>query len=224
MQRRRLLAVLATGLAAPRLAFADGVRRIPLAKAFRYLDAYLGLAPALRSRFHLVFRALRNERPAPDLKAAIVLPGAGAMPLTLDPQGEVTRLPTLGELKSNAVLEVDSGGQFRFATEIRPDVAPATSIDAGQLALALGQANNAIAQMAGPFDIVAPRLDVILFPDAGSGRALLADGRVAQLPTTGVVKALGVVPYYEPDALPGARMLSLARAPSRILFAHRPSL
>jgi len=135
VQRRHLLAVLATGLAAPRLAFADGVQRIPLAKAFRYLELYLGLAPALRSRFHLVFLALRNERPAPNLKAAIVRPGDGAKPLPLDARGEVTQLPTLGDLKSNAVLEVDGSGAFRFATEIRPDVAPSTRIDAGELAL-----------------------------------------------------------------------------------------
>jgi len=219
-----LLAVLATGLAAPRLAFADGVQRIPLAKAFRYLELYLGLAPALRSRFHLVFLALRNERPAPNLKAAIVRPGDGAKPLSLDARGEVTQLPTLGDLKSNAVLEVDGSGAFRFATEIRPDVAPSTRIDAGELALALGQANVAIAHLAGPFDIVAPRLDIILFPDAGSGQAVLANGRVAPLPVTNAVKALGVVPYYDPASLQGVRALALSRTPSRIIFAQRPPL
>lgn len=211
-------------MAAPGPAFAGGVQRIPLAKAFRYLDSYLGLAPALRSRFHLAFRALRNERPAPGLKAAIVVPGVGATPLPLNAQGEVTQLPTLGELKkSNAVLVVDGADNFRFATEIRPDVAPSTRIDAGELALALRQANVAIAHLAGPFDVVAPKLDIILFPDAGSGQAVLANGRVAQLPMTNAVKALGVVPYYDPNSLPGARMLSLARPPSRILLAKRPT-
>ena len=225
MQRRQLLAALAVGLAAPGLAVADGVQRIPLAQAFRYLDSYLGLAPALRSRFHLVFLALRNERPAPNLKAAIVVPGNGAKPLPLDARGEVTQLPTLGELKKgDAVLEVDGSGGFRFATEIRPDVAPSTRIDAGELALALGQANVAIAHLAGPFDVVAPRLDIILFPDAGSGQAVLANGRVTQLPTTAAVRSLGVVPYYDPVSLQGVRSLALSRTPSRIILARRPPL
>ena len=222
MQRRQLLAVLAASLAAPRLALAGPVQRSPLTRAFRYLDFSLGLAPALRTRFHLVFLALRNERPAPNLKAAIVTPGNGAKPLSLDARGEVTQLPTLGELRSNAVLEVDDGGDFRFATEIRPDVQPSTRIDAAELAAALSQANIAIAHMAGPFDVVAPRLDIILFPDAGSGQALLANGRVAQLPTTGAVKALGVVPYYDPGSMRDVRVLALSRTPSRILLALRP--
>jgi hypothetical protein len=223
VQRRQLLAALAVGLAAPRLAWADGVRRIPLAQAFRYLDSYLALAPALRSRFHLGFRALRNERPAPDLRAAIVVPGASATPLPLDTRGEVMQLPTLGELKkSNAVLEVAGDGVFRFATEIRPDVPPSTRIDAIELAAALSQANVAIAHLAGPFDIVAPKLDIVLFPDAGSGQAVLDDGRVAPLPVTNAVKALGPAPYYDPDTMRGVRVLSLTRPPSRIILAVGP--
>jgi len=213
---------MAAGFAAPGMAFAGDVQRIPLSTAFRYLDAYLGLAPRLRSRFHLVFRALRNERPAPDLKAAIVDRSGARVPLALDSQGEVTRLPSLGELKSDSILEVEPGGGFRFATEIRPDVAPSTRIDVPALDLALGQANIAIAHLAGAFSMLAPKLDIILFPDAGSGQAMLADGRAEPLPTTDAVKALGVVPYYQPGALPGARVLSLARPPSRILLAQRP--
>src|SRR5215469_4260279 len=75
LQRRHLLAALVAGLATPLPVLAgDNVERIPLARAFRYLDSYLALAPTLRSRFHLVFLALRNEHLAPDLKAAIVRP------------------------------------------------------------------------------------------------------------------------------------------------------
>jgi hypothetical protein len=223
-----LLAALAAGLAAPGLdfapglAFADDPQRIPLNRAFRYLDAYLGLPPPLRSRFYLVFRAMRNERPCPDLSAAIVGPTGARTPLTLDNQAQVIRLPTLGELNGPAVLEIPPGVKFRFATEIRPDVAPSTSIDVPSLDSALSQANIAIARLAGPFGAMAPRLDTILFPDAGSGQAVLANGRTAPLPTTGVVKALGVAPYYQPSQIPGARMLALARLPSRILFARDP--
>ena len=228
MLRRDLLAAVAAGLAAPglafapSLAFADNPQRIPLNRAFRYLDAYLGLPPPLRSRFYLVFRALRNERPCPDLSAAIVAPNGARTPLALDAHAQVVRLPTLGELKSNAVLEVPPGGAFRFATEIRPDVPPSTQIDVPSLDSALGQANVAIARLAGPFGLVTPKLDRILFPDAGSGQALLANGRTAPLPMTAAVRALGVVPYYEPSAFPGAKVLALARTPSRILFAREP--
>jgi len=221
LQRRHLLAVLAAGLAAPGLALADDPQRIPLSKAFKYLDFYLALPPTLRSRFYLVFKALRNERPAPDLKLAIVGQGP-PQPVPLDGSAQVTRLPTLAQLKSDADLQVWWGGPFRFATEIRPDVAPATRLDVGQLDASLNQATAAIVHIAGPFSAMAPKLDTVLFPDAGSGQIVFADGRTAPLPIAHQWKSLGAVPYFRSTTAPGARAVALAKAPSRLLLSVPP--
>lgn len=212
---------LAAGLAVdPGLALADEPQRIPLSRAFKYLDFYLALPPGLRNKFYLVFKALRNERPAPDLKLAIVGQGP-PQPVPLDGSAQVTRLPTLAQLKSDAALQV-WGGPFRFATEIRPDVAPATRLDVGQLDASLSQATAAIAHIAGAFSAMAPKLDTVLFPDAGSGEIVFADGRTAALPITHQFKSLGPVPYFRSTTSPGARAVALAKPPSRLLLSISP--
>jgi hypothetical protein len=221
LQRRFLLAALAAGLAAgPGVALADDSQRIPLAKAFKYLDFYLALPPSLRSRFYLVFKALRNDRPAPDLKLAIVGQGP-PQPVPLDASAQVTHLPTLAQLKSGDALQV-WGGPFRFATEIRPNVAPATRLDVGQLDASLTQFNAAIIHIAGPFSAMAVKLDTVLFPDAGSGEMVFADGRTAPLPITHQFKSLGAAPYFRSTTSPGARSVALAKAPSRLLLSTPP--
>jgi len=223
LQRRHLIAGLAAALAAgPSLALADDAQRIPLSKAFKYLDFYLALPPTLRNRFYLVFRALRNDHPAPDLKLAIVGQGP-PQPVPLDAWAQVTHLPTLAQLKSDDALQV-WGGPFRFATEIRPDVAPATRLDVGQLDASLNQATAAIAHIAGAFSAMAPKLDTVLFPDAGSGEVFFADGRMAALPITRQFKTLGSVPYFRSTTSPGARAIALAKAPSRLLLSIPPKV
>jgi hypothetical protein len=214
--------VLAAGLAAgPSLGLADDSQRIPLGKAFKYLDFYLALPPSLRNRFYLAFKALRNEHPAPDLKLAIVGQGP-PQPLPLDASAQVTHLPTLAQLKSDDALQIWGAGPFRFATEIRPDVAPATRLDVGQLDASLNQATAAIAHIAGAFSAMAPKLDTVLFPDSGAGQIVFADGRTAPLPITWQYKTLGAVPYFRSTTSPGARAVALARPPSRLLLSTPP--
>jgi len=220
VQRRFLLAALAAGLAAPRFAFADDPQRMPLSSAFKYLDKYLALPPGLRTHFYLVFRALRNDRPAPDMRLAIVGQGP-AMPVPLDSQAQVTRLPTLAQLNSNDALQI-ANGPFRFATEIRPDVAPSARLDVGQLNVALAQLTQAVNHIAGVASALVPKLDTVLFPDAGSGQVLFADGHAAPLPITHQFKSLGPVPYFCSSRSPGARVVALARAPSRLLLSVPP--
>jgi hypothetical protein len=216
-----MLAAMAAGLAAPDWAFAAAPERIPLSQAFKYLADYLALPPALRNRFHLVFRAMRDDKPAADLKAAIVSPRGGVQPLPMDAHGDVLRLPTLAQLRSDDELEV-RGGAFRFITEIRPDLPPSTHIDVGQLDAAMAQATSAVAHIAGAFSAMAPKLDTVLFPDAGSGEVVFADGHAQPLPVSRQYRALGPVPYYRSTTEPGARSVALARVPSRLLISAPP--
>jgi hypothetical protein len=209
---------MAAGLVAPKLAFADDPQRMPLSAAFKYLDKYLALPPGLRNHFYLVFRAVRNDRPAPDLKLAIVGQGA-PQPVPLDAQAQVTHLPTLAQLQSNDALEIRGGGPFHFATEIRPDIAPSTHIQVAPIQTALSQVTAALDHMAGAFSAMVPKFTTVVFPDSGSGQALFAGNKVVNLPVTHQFKSMGPTPYLELDKMPGVQGVNLARAPSRLILA-----
>ena len=218
MQRRYLLAAMAAGLVAPKVAFADEPQRMPLAAAFNHLDQYLSLPPGLRSHFYLVYRANRNDRPAPDLKLAIVGQGA-PQPLPLDAQAQVTHLPTLAQLKSNDALEVWGGGTFHLTAEIRPDIAPSTHIQIGPIMTALNQVTVALDHIAGVFSFRVPKFNTVVFPDAGGGQAVFAGGRAVSLPVTHQYNSLGPTPYLTVDQMPGVQGVNLARAPSRLFLS-----
>jgi hypothetical protein len=219
MHRRHLLHSLAAVAAVPGAALAD-VQRIPLTKAFSLLDVYLGLPPAERSRFYLAYRALRDKRPDPGASATIVVPGGARIPLSLDRAGEVLSLPNLAMLKSAAVLETADPG-LRLGLELRAAIAPSTRIDVGALVLAMAQVNAAVAKIAGPLSLVAPKLTCAYFPDSGAGSAVLPDGRTAPLPVF-PAPLIGPVPYFEPASAAAVRTVVLARAPSRILLGAHP--
>jgi hypothetical protein len=159
---------------------------------------------------------VQNDKPAPGLKVAIVGADGQRRPLPLDAGGDVTALPSLAEWQSNAALQADT--PFHIGLDIRPDVAPATRLDAVALDQALAQANAAIAHLAGPLGAMAPKLNVTLFIDAGSGVVAGADGRSAPLPITTAIKQIGPTPYL-PSANAGAKWVTLTRVPSHIFFA-----
>jgi hypothetical protein len=219
MRRRHLIALIAAAAAAPAVAFADDARQ-PLTKAFAFLDAYLGLPPAQRSRFYLAYRAYRDKRPAAGAGGAIIAANGARTPVPFDRIGEVMRLPSLAELKSGAMFEC-AGAPFRLGVELRPAGAPALRVDPNEIAAALAQANAAIQKIAGVLAMAAPKLTAAYFPDAGGGQVLLADGRAAPLPVT-TAPVVGPVPYFEPASAAGARAVVLARMPSRVLLGGHP--
>ncbi|HEY1750044.1 MAG TPA: hypothetical protein VGG29_02205 [Caulobacteraceae bacterium] len=223
MRRRAFIAMLAAAAAAPALApglaFADDARQ-PLAKAFAFLDAYLGLPPGERNRFYLAYRAYRDKRPAPGVGGTIVAANGARTPVPFDRAGEVMRLPSLGELRSGATFEC-AGAPFRLGLELRLAGAPAARIDPAAVVAGLAQANAAIHKLAGVLAMAAPRLTAAYFPDAVAGQVVLADGRAAPLPVT-TAPVVGPVPYFEPASAAGARAVVLARAPSRVLLGGHP--
>jgi hypothetical protein len=219
MRRRDLIALLAAGAAAPGVAFADD-NHLPLDKAFPLLSAYLILPPAERSRFYLVYRATRDKRPTGDAHAVMVAANGACTPLAMDRIGQVLSLPSLAALKSAATLEI-AGAAFKLAPEVRPTIPPSARLDAGQLALALAQLNAAVVKLAGALAVMAPKMTCAYFPDAGSGQALMANGRSTPLPIF-PVPILGPVPYFETTTQVGAKTVVLARAPSRILLGPHP--
>ncbi len=220
MRRRHVLALLAAATATPGLALAAGTTVVPIDKAYPFLSGYLGLAPALRSRFYLAYRAYRDKHPTADARATIIEPNGARTPVVFDRAGIVTRLPSLAELKSGASVEID-GSPFQLGPELRCAAAPSTRIDVGELSLALAQVNAAVAKFAGPLSFVIPKLTTAYFPDAAAGQALMGDGRAMPLPVF-AAPAIGQVPYLEPASLAGVKSVVFAKPPSRILLGAHP--
>lgn len=219
MRRRVFLAAAAAFAAAPGLALAD-VKTYTLKKAFPFLDGYLSLPPADRTRFYLAYRAYRNKRPVTDVKATLVAANGARTPMTVDAHGVVERLPSLAELRSRATIEVDDP-QVVLGTELRAALPSSTRVDVGEIAAALAQVNAAIVKLAGALSFVAPKFTAAYFPDAGEGRAMTGDGRAEVLPLF-TAPVLGPVPYFEPASLSGARLVVLDRPPSRVLLGGHP--
>lgn len=210
-------------LAAPTLAAAAGGRTVKLAAAFPYLDVYLATPPAKRSRFYAVYVAMQGTRPAPDFRATIVESGGRGTPLVLERDGRVASLPSLAQLRSDAVLQTDAAqaDDIKLALEIRPNVPVSTEVDPGALAEALAQVNAVIANSAGVLKLVVPKLNTVYFPGAGAGKVVFADGHATPLPIT-QNRYLPGAPYFDTSQSKGAHSVVLAKQPSRLLLGGHP--
>ncbi len=213
-QTRRL--VLMSGLAAaaagPALAQA-GQKSVEVAKAFPYLENYLKLAPAERSRFTVAYYLATEGKPAAGMKGWIAHGGART-PVTVRADGRVLPLPTLAQIRGNAMLHLDApaSAKFNVSMTVEPIVRPAAEMPAADLAQSIDQAARGAKRMAGLLGVAVPKFDRVVFRGVASGTAVLAGGRTAALP---VVKG---TPVFEPAKLKTAQTLRFPRAPSQVLI------
>jgi hypothetical protein len=217
--RRLLLSAALAIAAAPGAAFA-APRRVPLDAAFVLLQPYLELAPAERDRFYFAYRAVRNAKPVPDARAAIVGADGQLTPLRIDADGLVENLPSLADLKSKARFEFE-GPAFDFGVEMRATLAPATRLDAAALILALTQASAAMVKFSGAMAYAAPKITAAYFPGSSAGASLLEDGSSRPLPLF-AYPGLGKVPYFQPSKKAQVQAVTLDRSPTRILLGPAP--
>jgi hypothetical protein len=202
----------AATLAVPTLASGPAAaagKSVDAKKVFPYLDAYLKLPPAERSRFRLSYLFLRDGKP---LAAPVwLVDGAARTPIPLRADGAAARLPTLAQLDGAKVeIDVEPGTKLGVHMVMEPAMAPAAEMDARDLAAAYAQCATGIKKSLGILAMAMPKLQGLLFVGVPSGEAELADGRRVPLP---VVK--GVV-GFNPAAMPGAKTLRFPRAPGRV--------
>jgi hypothetical protein len=201
--------VLALGLLAAPLAAWAGEALVPAAKLFPMLDKYYATPPAERSKLALNYIVLRDGKPATGLTLALVA-GGKRTPMPLSPSGKLERLPTAAELAGAQVAIDAPPGNFKLNVQLNLDttIPPAPEISAAECAQAIDQVNAAIRRQAGLLALVAPRIKATSFPGAGSGVAVLADGKTVPLP---LIKG---APAYDPAAIRNARTIRLAHTPS----------
>jgi hypothetical protein len=198
----------------------------PPAKAdtlYPYLKMYLEAPPEQRTHFVLAYYVVRDRKPAPDVKAFLVGADGRRRPITIGGDGRVETLPSLADLHANIQVEVDAPPSDKVGTslEILVTAPPAARMDTHPLALAMQQANAAIAAHAGVLAFAAPKLTCAYMIGAHSGQAVLANGRTVALPLRTGPYFAGA-PYFDSVAMPDARAVVLDKAPLRVLLGGRP--
>lgn len=217
---RRGLVLSAAALAlAPGVSLAADKKKPPPAakKVFPYYDLYLGIPAAERTRFVMNYYLRLNDKPATGQGLYVVMPGGTRTLLTQAPDGRITRMPTLAELR-DGVIDADEhkeSDRFSLSMELQPVVRLGETMPAADLAAALDQCNAAIRKKMGVIGFAVPKMEQVIFVGAGSGQAVLTGGKTAPLP------AFKAMPFYRPADLAGAQTLKFARAPTRALLAGK---
>lgn len=211
-------ALMTTGLAAaalPTLALADPPKLIPAKKLFPFLELYLGIPAAERSRFTLGYYLKRDGKPWTGAGFTLVGANGARTPLPVAGNGRFSRTPTLAELRAGAQIELAAQGQgkFQLSMEMEPLVPMAETMNAADFAASIAQCGAAIKKNAGVLGFAAPKITQVAFIGVPNGAALLTSGKSAALPL------LKTLPAYNPTSLPGASQLKFAKAPTRAILA-----
>jgi hypothetical protein len=202
-RRTLLLAAAAAMLAGSALA-AEKV--VEAKKMFPYLEAFLKLPAAERTRFSLTYVFRQDGHPAS--QAMWIVEGATRTPLRLV-EGRVQRLPTLAQLEDGKIaIAADPATKFSVAMDALPAAPPAAEMDARDLAAAVAQAEAGVRKLAGPLGFMAPKITEALFHGASGGKVRFADGRRAALPLD------KGTPAFNPANLPGAVSVRFQKAPA----------
>lgn len=205
-----LLAVALAVAATPVLA--DG-KPDPASKIFPYLEKFLKVPAAERTRVRLSYALLQNGKPIPNLKGTLIEKGGERLPLTFNSEGYFERLPTLAQLDGGMVsFDLPDKAKVGLVMDISPALKPAAQYDVKALTETVNEANTVIGKAAGPLGMLAPKMAGVSFPKAEGGVAVFADGHTVPLPE------LKEGPYFPLDDFKGAVQVKLTRSPTKVRF------
>ena len=217
LTRRSLaIAALAVAAAGPAIA-ADAPEGIPAKKLFPFLDLYLGIPPADRTRFVMAYYLRQNGKPATGVTLTLISAGGARSAIPLGPDGRLQRTPALADLMDGKItlVKADPASKFQLSMELQPTTRMADTLPAAELAAAIAQCKAAIKARAGMIGFAAPKIEQVTFAGVPAGTAVFADGRTAALP---LYKGM---PAWDPAAMAGVASLKFAKAPSRAMLAGK---
>ncbi|MFZ0269651.1 hypothetical protein [Caulobacter sp.] len=191
---------------------ADGGKIAPATKVFSFLEAFLKLPAAERSRIKLSYALLRDGKRAAGLKATLIEAGGVRTPLPIDGEGRFERMPTLAQLQAKAQVSFDVPADTKLGSSmlLDPVLKPAAEYDARELVATVEDSNRAIRKAAGLMAMMAPHMDGLKFLAADSGVAIFPNGSSKPLPADA-----GAV-VFEPGQFKGASRVRLAKTPSAV--------
>ena len=195
---------------------------LPAAKVFPFLDVYLGLPASERDHFRMEYSITGDGPPA---NAHLLLKRAsGDAPLTLGAEGQILTQPSLADLKSaQVVMTTPKGTHYGIALRLVASEAPAQTLDVAPLKTGIDQARIAAKKAAGLMSMMVPDFETVCFIGAGSGQAVLADGKTTPLKVSAPPSAPKLLnPCLTPVDMPQARQVTLAKTPTAILIVRRP--
>ena len=207
-----LIAAVALAAGAPAIAQTPAPERlVDATKVFPMLDKFYSAPPADRSHLAMHYSFTENGKPATSLHLTMVA-GGKHTPLPILPDGRVERIPTAADMAEHAQIAIDAPKGAKFAAHMSADTAirPALEVNAADCAKAIDQYNTQVRRQAGVMALVVPKAKACTFPGAGSGAAVMGDGKTQPLP---IVKGM---PAFEPEAMKGARTVRLAKAPTLV--------
>ena len=210
LPRRSLLALPAALMLAPSLAWAADEKVVPPTKVYPYLEAFLKVPPAERSRVRVDYYLMKDGKPAQGVQAWFVMTNGTRTAAPIGADGKLLRIPNLGELDSGmqVAFNLDKAAKMGIRLELGPALHPAQ-----ELARSVGEANRVIAKAAGAMALVAPKMAQVVCIGAPNGVAVLGNGATQPLAVFHGQAA------YNPFVVKGAVKVRLAKAPSKLEFA-----
>lgn len=214
MRPALLLGALGLALAGPAVAQAQARDPLQVRQIFAFYDVYLGLAPTERDGLSLTYSLLNRNGAALSQQATMVA-GERRVPIRLNAAGEILNPPDLAMWREGVIefATPPQRGSTQISLEIRPRFAMDDRVEVAEVRNSLNDYRAAL-RRAGPLALAAPRTDGVRFVGAGSGSAVMADGRRVALPLD------EGAPRFAPDsrAMRGAVRVELARAPTELSF------
>jgi hypothetical protein len=210
MFSRRVFALAVMAVAAVAAPAQAAEKLVPLNKVFPYLEQYLKLPPAQRSRFVVAYRVLQGGKPAAGVKFWIV-EGATRTPIALAADGKVTSLPNLHQVEAGQLAaEAPPQAKFGVNFSVEPLIIPGADMDATALAASVDQAQAGAKKAAGVMGFAVPTMERIYFSGVSGGELVWADGKRTPMPT-----AHGM-PFFDAASGRKAKAVHFAQAPARM--------
>jgi len=208
-----LTAVMALAVATPLRA---EEQTYPVAKAFPFLETYLKLPPADKTRFRLIYAPRLDGKFLSGQKATLVEANGTRTSLPIGADGFYERTPTLAQLKdAKVLLDGPKGAKLGVTMTFVTTLKPATEYEVRDLVATVDETNASIRKHAGPAAMLAPKMGGIAFRDGEGAVAVYGDGRTRPLPE------LRGTPVFWPEDFAGATRVRLAKAPSAVRFAPK---
>jgi len=210
------LSPMTAGLMAAPTATEMTQREVAADQAFPFLSKFLALPAAERNEITLAY-VLKIKTGLQG--ASIVLKHNGqSQKLNIQPDGRITPLPTLAQLRGGARVIV-TGPAKGVAMRVRVYASEpiAKTMPAAPLYKAVQQADSAMRKVGGVLAMTQPKPDRLYFAGSVNARVVMADGSQKALPKSTHADAYPAgTPYLVPGDYPDAVSVTFETLPSRI--------